>query len=73
MTSVLSVPLSDGEHGYGTLTLARLASDRPFGLAELGLAEEIGEELAPGRSRWTRMFRQRSQIADAPQASPDPA
>jgi serine phosphatase RsbU (regulator of sigma subunit)/PAS domain-containing protein len=68
VTSVLSVPLSDGERGYGTLTLARPASDRPFGLAELGLAEEIGEELALAITV-DRMFRQRSQIADALQAS----
>jgi len=68
VTSVLCVPLSDGERSYGVLTLARPAGDRPFGLAELGLAEEIGEELALAITV-DRMFRQRSEIADALQAS----
>jgi serine phosphatase RsbU (regulator of sigma subunit)/PAS domain-containing protein len=67
-TSVLCVPLSDGERSYGVLTLARPAGDPPFGLAELGLAEEVGEELALAVTV-DRMFRQRSEIADALQAS----
>jgi serine phosphatase RsbU (regulator of sigma subunit)/PAS domain-containing protein len=68
VTSVLCVPLSDGERDYGTMTLARPASERPFGLADLGLAEEVGEELALAIAV-DRVFRQRSEVADALQAS----
>ena len=45
-TSVLSVPISDGKNSYGTLTLARPASAGQFDIADLGLAEELGEQLA---------------------------
>jgi serine phosphatase RsbU (regulator of sigma subunit)/PAS domain-containing protein len=45
-TSVLSVPLSDGERCYGALTLARHPSAGDFEIADLGLVEEIGEQLA---------------------------
>lgn len=46
--SVLTVPLSDGESCYGTLTLVREAADRYFGMADAGLAEQIGECIALG-------------------------
>jgi hypothetical protein len=46
--SVLAVPLSDGECCYGTLTLVREAADRYFGMADAGLAEQIGECIALG-------------------------
>jgi PAS fold len=46
--SVLTVPLSDGESCYGTLTLVREAADGYFGMADAGLAEQIGECLALG-------------------------
>jgi hypothetical protein len=46
--SVLTVPLSDGETCYGTLTLVREAADGYFGMADAGLAEQIGECLALG-------------------------
>ena len=63
--SVLTVPLSDGECCYGTLTLVRETSDGYFGLADAGLAEQIGECIALGiraqrvsgqrrRSAWCR-------------------
>ncbi len=67
-TSLLSVPLNDGEHNYGVLTLARQASEGPFEIADLGLVEELGEQLALA-IRVDRMFRRRSEIADALQAS----
>ena len=50
--SLICVPISDGTDGYGTLTLARQAGSGPFGVADLGLAEELGQHLAdrdPGR------------------------
>jgi sigma-B regulation protein RsbU (phosphoserine phosphatase) len=66
--SVLCVPLSDGEQCYGALTLARPASQGPFGMADVGLVEELGEQLALA-IRADRMLRHRAEIADALQAS----
>jgi serine phosphatase RsbU (regulator of sigma subunit) len=63
-TSVLSVPISDGTTGYGVLTLARQASQGRFEIAELGLAEELGEHLGVA-IRVDRMFRHRSAVAEA--------
>jgi serine phosphatase RsbU (regulator of sigma subunit) len=71
-TSVICVPISDGTTGYGTLTLTRLAAKGPFGVADLGLAEELGRHLAIA-IRVDRVFRQRSQVAEALQASLLPA
>ena len=66
--SVLCVPLTDGEQAYGVLTLARRASERHFEIADLGLVEELGEQLALA-IRVDRMFRRRTEIADSLQAS----
>jgi serine phosphatase RsbU (regulator of sigma subunit)/PAS domain-containing protein len=71
-TSLICVPISDGTTGYGTLTLTRLADKGPFGVADLGLAEELGRHLAIA-VRVDRVFRQRSQVAEALQASLLPA
>jgi serine phosphatase RsbU (regulator of sigma subunit)/PAS domain-containing protein len=71
-TSLICVPISDGTTGYGTLTLTRLAGKGPFGVADLGLAEELGRHLAIA-IRVDRVFRQRSQVAEALQASLLPA
>ncbi|MEP7022695.1 MAG: GAF domain-containing protein [Actinomycetota bacterium] len=46
--SVLTVPLTDGDCCYGTLTLVRAAREEYFGLADAGLAEQIGECIALG-------------------------
>ena len=67
-TSVLCVPLSDGENTYGTLTLARNASEGHFEMADLGVVEELGEQLALA-IRVDRMFRRHTEIADALQSS----
>ncbi len=67
-TSVLCVPLSDGEHGYGALTLARAAGRGHFGLADVGVVEELGEQLALAM-RADRVLRRRAEIAGALQAS----
>jgi serine phosphatase RsbU (regulator of sigma subunit)/PAS domain-containing protein len=67
-TSVLCVPLSDGEQTYGTLTLARNASEGHFEMADLGVVEEVGEQLALA-IRVDRMFRRHTEIADALQSS----
>jgi PAS domain S-box-containing protein len=70
--SLICVPISDGTTGYGALTLTRLADKGPFGVADLGLAEELGRHLAIA-VRVDRVFRQRSQVAEALQASLLPA
>ena len=67
-TSLICVPISDGTSGYGALTLTRLADKGPFGVADLALAEELGRHLAIA-IRVDRVFRQRSQVAEALQAS----
>ena len=71
-TSLICVPVSDGTTSYGTLTLTRLANKGPFGVADLGLAEELGRHLAIA-IRVDRVFRRRSQVAEALQASLLPA
>src|SRR6516164_3850819 len=63
-TSALSVPLSDGEHCYGALTLARHPSAGHFEIADLGLVEEIGEQLALAITM-DRYVRRQTQVADA--------
>jgi serine phosphatase RsbU (regulator of sigma subunit)/PAS domain-containing protein len=67
-TSVLSVPLSDSQRSYGALTLLRQASEGHFGMADVAIAEEIGEQLALA-IRADRMFRRRSEVAEALQES----
>jgi serine phosphatase RsbU (regulator of sigma subunit)/PAS domain-containing protein len=67
-TSVLCVPLSDGERSYGTLTLARLAGHGHFGMADVGLVEELGEQLALA-IKADRVLRDRTEIAEALQSS----
>ncbi len=67
-TSVLCVPISDGESSYGALTLARLGGHGHFGMADVGLVEELGEQLGLA-IRAGRMLRHRAEIADALQAS----
>jgi PAS domain S-box-containing protein len=67
-TSVLSVPLSDGQTGYGVLTLVRPARGGRFTMAELGLVQAIGEQMALA-IRIGRIFRRRSDTADALQSS----
>jgi PAS domain-containing protein len=67
-TSLLSVPITDGVTRYGVLTLARQAAEGHFDIAELGLAEELGEHLGVA-IRVDRMFRHRSAVAEALQGS----
>jgi PAS domain S-box-containing protein len=67
-TSVLAVPLSDGENRYGVLTLARLAGAGHFKMADLALVEDLGQQMALA-IRVARMFRRRADTADALQAT----
>ena len=67
-TSVLSVPLADGETRYGVLTLARRAGDGLFKVADLALVAELGEQMALA-IRVSRMFRRGSDTVEALHAS----
>ena len=67
-TSVLSVPLADGETRYGVLTLARRAADGHFKVADLALVAELGEQMALA-IRVSRMFRRGSDTVEALHAS----
>jgi serine phosphatase RsbU (regulator of sigma subunit)/PAS domain-containing protein len=71
-TSLLSVPISDGVTSYGVLTLTRSPAEGRFDIADLGLAEELGEHLGVA-IRVDRMFRHRSAVAEALQGSLLPA
>jgi serine phosphatase RsbU (regulator of sigma subunit)/PAS domain-containing protein len=71
-TSLLVVPIADDTTSYGTLTLARRASQTAFEIADLALAEDLGGHLASA-IRVDRMFRRRSEQAEALQASLLPA
>ena len=71
-TSLLSVPIRDSSTSYGVLTLARQAADGRFGLADLGLVQELGQHLGVA-IRVDRMFRHRSAVAEALQSSLLPA
>ncbi len=63
-TSVLSVPLTDGENRYGVLTLVRRAAGGHFKVADLALVQELGEQMALA-IRVNRMFRRRDDTVDA--------
>jgi len=67
-SSVLSVPLADGDSRYGTLTLVRRAADGHFTVGDLALVEEFGEQMALA-IRVARTFRRRAETADALHAS----
>ncbi len=67
-TSVCCVPLTDGERCFGVLTLARQPGQQPFGMADLGLVEELGEQLALAM-RLDRIFQHRIEVAEALQTS----
>ena len=67
-TSVLSVPIAEGARGYGVITLCRRAEEGPFQIADLALAEELGGQLAVA-IRVDRLFRRRSEVAEALQNS----
>jgi serine phosphatase RsbU (regulator of sigma subunit) len=66
VTSVLSVPIRDTDDSHGALTLARRGG--PFSMADLALIEDIGEHLGVA-IRVDRLFRHRSAVAEALQAS----
>jgi serine phosphatase RsbU (regulator of sigma subunit)/PAS domain-containing protein len=67
-TSLLVVPIADEAGSYGTLTLLRQASAGRFTVADLGLAEDLGEHLATAL-RVDQLFRREAERAEALRAS----
>ncbi|MCW2902955.1 MAG: putative sensor protein [Streptosporangiaceae bacterium] len=67
-TSVLSVPIEDGQTGMGTITLASSGENGPFDLLDLGLVQRLGRYLALV-IRASRMYRRRTEAAEALQSS----
>lgn len=67
-TSLLVVPVADGNASYGALTLVRSVSSGPFTLAEQALAEDLAGHLAVSM-RVDQVFRSRAETAEALQAS----
>jgi serine phosphatase RsbU (regulator of sigma subunit)/PAS domain-containing protein len=67
-TSLACVPITDGAHRHGALTLVRRAEDGQFGLADGALAEEVGALLGRALSG-RRVLRRRTEAADALRAS----
>lgn len=65
--SLLSVPIRTDDEIRGVLTLVRLRDRPPFGLADLGLLEEIGVHLGLAMEA-QHTFQRRSQAADTLQA-----
>jgi serine phosphatase RsbU (regulator of sigma subunit)/PAS domain-containing protein len=72
VTGLLSVPITDGTAVYGALTLARTPGEGRFEIADLALAEVLGQHLGVA-IRVDRMFRQQSVVAEALQGSLLPA
>jgi serine phosphatase RsbU (regulator of sigma subunit) len=70
--ALLSVPISEGDDGYGVLTLARQPAEGRFTAADVALATELGQHLGVA-IRVDRMFRHRSAVAEALQSSLLPA
>jgi len=67
-TSLVCVPISEGAHRYGVLTIVRRASEGQFELADAALADELGGLLGRAISG-RRTLRQRTEAADALRAS----
>ncbi len=67
-TSLVCVPITDGTHRHGALTVVRRAGDGQFGLADGALAEEVGALLGRALSG-RRVLRRRTEAVDALRAS----
>ncbi|MFB4296375.1 SpoIIE family protein phosphatase [Actinomadura sp. NTSP31] len=67
-TSLLSVPVEDGERCLGSITLASGGEYGPFDLMDLGVVQRLGRYLALV-IRAARLYRRRAEVADSLQAS----
>ncbi|WUH97866.1 SpoIIE family protein phosphatase [Spirillospora sp. NBC_00431] len=66
-TSVLSVPVEDGDRAIGTITLAASGEYGPFDLMDLGVVQRLGRYLALV-IRAARLYRRRAEVAETLQA-----
>lgn len=66
-TSLLSVPIEDGDRAIGTITLATSGEYGPFDLMDLGVVQRLGRYLALV-IRAARLYRRRAEVADTLQA-----
>ncbi|MWA06737.1 SpoIIE family protein phosphatase [Actinomadura sp. LD22] len=67
-TSLLSVPVEDGDRCLGAITLASSGEYGPFDLMDLGVVQRLGRYLALV-IRAARLYRRRAEVADSLQAS----
>ncbi|MFC5181762.1 SpoIIE family protein phosphatase [Actinomadura harenae] len=67
-TSVLCVPVTDGDRAIGTITLAGSGEHGPFALLDLSVCERIGRYLGLV-IRAARLYRRRAEVAATLQAS----
>jgi serine phosphatase RsbU (regulator of sigma subunit)/PAS domain-containing protein len=67
-TSVLCVPVEDGDRCLGTITLASSGEHGPFDLLDLAVAQRLGRYLALV-IRAARLYRRRAEVAETLQAS----
>ncbi|TDD35759.1 PAS domain-containing protein [Actinomadura sp. KC06] len=66
-TSVLSVPIEDGDRAIGTITLTASGEYGPFDLMDLGVVQRLGRYLALV-IRAARLYRRRAEVAETLQA-----
>ncbi|MFC0041439.1 SpoIIE family protein phosphatase [Actinomadura rayongensis] len=67
-TTVLCVPIEDGDRCLGTITLASGGENGPFDLHDLAVAGRIGRQLALV-IRASRLYRRSAEVADSLQQS----
>ncbi|MEU5882756.1 SpoIIE family protein phosphatase [Spirillospora sp. NPDC047279] len=67
-TSVLCVPVEDGDRCIGTITLAGSGEHGPFDLLDLGVAQRLGRYLALV-IRASRLYQRRDEVAVSLQSS----
>ncbi|TYB46176.1 SpoIIE family protein phosphatase [Actinomadura chibensis] len=67
VTSVLSVPIEDGDRAIGSITLAASGEYGPFDLMDLGVVQRLGRYLALV-IRAARLYRRRAEVAETLQA-----
>ncbi|WP_030169015.1 SpoIIE family protein phosphatase [Spirillospora albida] len=67
VTSVLSVPVEDGDRCIGTITLAASGEYGQFDLMDLGVVQRLGRYLGLV-IRAARLYRRRAEVADTLQA-----
>jgi serine phosphatase RsbU (regulator of sigma subunit)/PAS domain-containing protein len=67
-TTIISVPIDDGEHSFGTITLTGTGEHGPFDLMDLGVVQRLARYLALV-IRSSRLYHRRAAVADTLQAS----